>query len=142
MPRNIVPDDLGIEGPCSLSVCLVEDVVTSGGAAVEAVEALREAGLEVQQLALAGEAPAIAREAPVRADDAVARHDDADRIGAIGKAHGPHRLRLTYLPREGTIAERFARRNCAQRMPDLVLEGRAGEGDDHLEENTQAQRDI
>ena len=26
-------------------VCLVEDVVTSGGAAVEAIEALREAGL-------------------------------------------------------------------------------------------------
>ena len=30
------------------SVCLVEDVVTSGGAAIEAVEALREAGLRVQ----------------------------------------------------------------------------------------------
>ena len=29
-------------------VCLVEDVVTSGGAALEAVEALREAGLRVQ----------------------------------------------------------------------------------------------
>jgi orotate phosphoribosyltransferase len=29
-------------------VCLVEDVVTSGGAAVEAVGALREAGLECQ----------------------------------------------------------------------------------------------
>jgi orotate phosphoribosyltransferase len=29
-------------------VCLVEDVVTSGGAAAEAVEALREAGLEVR----------------------------------------------------------------------------------------------
>ncbi len=28
-------------------VCLVEDVVTSGGAALEAVEALREAGLRV-----------------------------------------------------------------------------------------------
>jgi orotate phosphoribosyltransferase len=28
-------------------VCLVEDVVTSGGAAIEAVEALREAGLRV-----------------------------------------------------------------------------------------------
>ena len=27
------------------TVCLIEDVVTSGGAAVEAVEALREAGL-------------------------------------------------------------------------------------------------
>jgi orotate phosphoribosyltransferase len=32
------------EGEC---VCLVEDVVTSGGAAVEAVEALRNAGLRV-----------------------------------------------------------------------------------------------
>jgi orotate phosphoribosyltransferase len=32
------------EGEC---VCLVEDVVTSGGAAIEAVEALREAGLRV-----------------------------------------------------------------------------------------------
>jgi orotate phosphoribosyltransferase len=29
-------------------VCLVEDVVTAGGAALEAVEALREAGLRVQ----------------------------------------------------------------------------------------------
>src|SRR5206468_2192878 len=33
-----------LEGEC---VCLVEDVVTSGGAAIEAVEALREAGLRV-----------------------------------------------------------------------------------------------
>jgi orotate phosphoribosyltransferase len=32
------------EGEC---VCLVEDVVTSGGAALEAVEAVREAGLQV-----------------------------------------------------------------------------------------------
>jgi orotate phosphoribosyltransferase len=30
------------------TVCLVEDVVTSGGAALEAVEALREAGLRVR----------------------------------------------------------------------------------------------
>ena len=29
-------------------VCLVEDVVTSGGAAIEAIQALREAGLRVQ----------------------------------------------------------------------------------------------
>ena len=33
------------EGDC---VCVVEDVVTSGGAAVEAIEALREAGLRVR----------------------------------------------------------------------------------------------
>ena len=32
------------EGDC---VCLVEDVVTSGGAAIEAVEAVREAGMRV-----------------------------------------------------------------------------------------------
>jgi orotate phosphoribosyltransferase len=35
----------GVSEPGEL-VCLVEDVVTSGGAAAEAVEALREAGLE------------------------------------------------------------------------------------------------
>ncbi len=38
-----------IEGPFAAAerVCLVEDVVTAGGAALEAVEALREAGLEI-----------------------------------------------------------------------------------------------
>ena len=35
-------------------VCLVEDVVTSGGAALEAVEALREAGLRVVERGLRG----------------------------------------------------------------------------------------
>jgi orotate phosphoribosyltransferase len=38
------PEGVHEEGEC---VCLVEDVVTSGGAAIEAVEALREAGLRV-----------------------------------------------------------------------------------------------
>jgi orotate phosphoribosyltransferase len=39
-----------IEGPCEAGdlVCLVEDVVTSGGALCEAVEAVREAGLVVR----------------------------------------------------------------------------------------------
>jgi orotate phosphoribosyltransferase len=37
-------EGLSEEGEC---VCLIEDVVTSGGAAVEAVSALREAGLRV-----------------------------------------------------------------------------------------------
>jgi orotate phosphoribosyltransferase len=37
----------GVYGEGEL-VCLVEDVVTSGGAAIEAVQALREAGLRVQ----------------------------------------------------------------------------------------------
>jgi orotate phosphoribosyltransferase len=37
-------EGVSVEGEC---VCLVEDVVTSGGAAIEAVLALREAGLRV-----------------------------------------------------------------------------------------------
>jgi orotate phosphoribosyltransferase len=49
-------------------VCLVEDVVTSGGAAVEAVRALREAGLTVRAAVCVvdreeGGADALAREA-------------------------------------------------------------------------------
>jgi orotate phosphoribosyltransferase len=49
-------------------VCLVEDVVTSGGAAVEAVRALREAGLTVRTAVCVvdreeGGADALAREA-------------------------------------------------------------------------------
>ena len=43
-----------IEGPFEPGerVCLVEDVVTAGGAALEAVEALREAGLVVSTVDL------------------------------------------------------------------------------------------
>lgn len=37
-------EGVSVEGEC---VCLIEDVVTSGGAAIEAVEALRAAGLRV-----------------------------------------------------------------------------------------------
>jgi orotate phosphoribosyltransferase len=37
-------EGVSAEGEC---VCLVEDVVTSGGAAIAAVQALREAGLRV-----------------------------------------------------------------------------------------------
>ncbi len=49
-------------------VCLVEDVVTAGGAALEAVEALREAGLEVSTVVCVvdreeGGADALARSA-------------------------------------------------------------------------------
>jgi len=53
------------EGEC---VCLVEDVVTSGGAAIAAVEALREAGLRVANAVCVvdreeGGADALARQA-------------------------------------------------------------------------------
>jgi orotate phosphoribosyltransferase len=59
-----------IEGPFEPGerVCLVEDVVTAGGAALEAVEALREAGLEVSTVVCVvdreeGGADALARSA-------------------------------------------------------------------------------
>jgi orotate phosphoribosyltransferase len=67
-------------------VCLVEDVVTSGGAALEAVEALREAGLRVSNAVCVvdreeGGADALAR-AAVRLH-ALFRGSDIR-----GKAHG------------------------------------------------------
>jgi orotate phosphoribosyltransferase len=59
-----------IEGPFEPgeSVCLVEDVVTSGGALLEAVEAVREAGLVVRTAVCVvdreeGGADALARQA-------------------------------------------------------------------------------
>jgi orotate phosphoribosyltransferase len=59
-----------IEGPFEPGerVCLVEDVVTAGGAALEAVEALRQAGLEISTVVCVvdreeGGADALARSA-------------------------------------------------------------------------------
>ena len=59
-----------LEGPFDEgeAVCLVEDVVTSGGALLESVEALREAGLQVQTAVCVvdreeGGADALARQA-------------------------------------------------------------------------------
>ncbi len=62
-----------LEGPFEAGelVCLIEDVVTSGGALAEAVAALREAGLEVRNAVLRGRSRGgwRGRSRPARASD-------------------------------------------------------------------------
>jgi orotate phosphoribosyltransferase len=77
------------EGDC---VCLVEDVVTSGGALLEAVEALREAGLAVQTAVCVvdreeGGADALARRA-VRLLPIFRASDILDSSKTPAKPHG------------------------------------------------------
>jgi orotate phosphoribosyltransferase len=76
-------------------VCLIEDVVTSGGAALEAVEALREAGLEVRHAVCVvdreeGGVDALARQA-VRLRALFTAGDFAPASNGTGKSAGrPH----------------------------------------------------
>jgi orotate phosphoribosyltransferase len=73
-------------------VCLVEDVVTSGGAVVGAVEALREAGLEVRHAVCVvdreeGGADALAR-VGVRLEPLFRVSELAERPKSAAKPHG------------------------------------------------------
>ena len=73
-------------------VCLVEDVVTSGGAAVESVEALREAGIEVRHAVCVvdreeGGADALAR-VGVRLEPLFRLSEIAERPKSAAKPHG------------------------------------------------------
>lgn len=83
-----------LEGPFEQGecVCLVEDVVTSGGALVEAVEALREAGLVVRTAVCVvdreeGGADALARHA-VRLRPVFRAADLLEQAKSAAKAHG------------------------------------------------------
>ena len=72
--------------------CLVEDVVTSGGAAVESVEALREAGIEVRHAVCVvdreeGGADALAR-VGVRLEPLFRLSEIAERPKSAAKPHG------------------------------------------------------
>src|SRR4051794_11674503 len=83
--------------------------------------------LEIEQGALAFQAASVAGERPVGADDAVAGDDDGDRVAAIGgadRARGPGALDALG---ELAVADRLAVGDRAQRLPDLLLERRAGE---------------
>ena len=83
-----------IEGPFEPGelVCLVEDVVTSGGALAEAVEALREAGLEVRNAVCVvdreeGGADALAR-LGVRLRRSTAQENCCRRLKTAANPHG------------------------------------------------------
>jgi orotate phosphoribosyltransferase len=72
--------------------CLIEDVVTSGGAAVESVEALREAGIEVRHAVCVvdreeGGADALAR-VGVRLEPLFRLSEFAERPKSAAKPHG------------------------------------------------------
>jgi orotate phosphoribosyltransferase len=72
--------------------CLIEDVVTSGGAAVESVEALREAGIEVRHVVCVvdreeGGADALAR-VGVRLEPLFRLSELAERPKSAAKPHG------------------------------------------------------
>ena len=72
--------------------CLIEDVVTSGGAAVESVEALREAGIEVRHAVCVvdreeGGADALAR-VGVRLEPLFRLSELAERPKSAAKPHG------------------------------------------------------
>jgi orotate phosphoribosyltransferase len=74
------------------TVCLIEDVVTSGGAAAESVEALREAGIEVRHAVCVvdreeGGADALAR-VGVRLEPLFRLSDIAERPKSAAKPHG------------------------------------------------------
>jgi orotate phosphoribosyltransferase len=72
-------------------VCLVEDVVTSGGAALQAVEALREAGLECRTAVCVVDREEGGREALVRhAVDLLPLFSARELLGVRESAAKPH----------------------------------------------------
>src|SRR6187399_2723518 len=86
-----------------------------------------DALLEVEQLTFALQAAAVAGEVTVRADDPVAGHDDADRILAVGQAHGSRRGRVPDAFGQFAVGNLFTVRDPAQLCPHRALKGRAAE---------------
>ena len=76
------------------------------------------ANFEVEQVLLRRQAAAVADEGAVGADDAVAGHDDADRVAAVGQAHGAGGVGLAdpggELRRSDRSRRRGSRRSAAQ----------------------------
>src|SRR2546423_6701304 len=81
-----------------------------------------DAGLEVQQRALAVEAAAEARERAVGADHAVARDDHRDRVAAVGEADGADGPGVAEAAGERAVGGRLAGRDLAQHRPHALLE--------------------
>jgi len=57
----------------------------------------------------------------------VTRRHDGDRISSIRGPDGTHGSRATDLPRDLSVRARLSERDGEQRLPDLLLEFRAGE---------------
>jgi len=92
----------------------------------------------VEQPALAGQAAAVAGERAVGADHAVAGDDDADRVAAVGQAHGAGGCGTAELLGERAVRRGGAVGNCLQRLPHLLVEGRADRGEPQVERGASA----
>src|SRR5262245_55829079 len=97
------------------------------GPALGAVTASNLDALVPQEPALSFQPAAVFHQRAAGADQAVAGQDDADRVGAVGVADGAHRAWRVETGRERAVAQRGACGNVRQRLPDLLLERRAGD---------------
>jgi hypothetical protein len=80
-----------------------------------------------QQPALALEAAAILHQRTICADQAMTRQHHADRVGAVGMADGANGFGHVDPGGERAVTHRGAGRNVRKRVPDLLLERRAGD---------------
>src|SRR4029453_5737637 len=78
-----------------------------------------------QEPPLTLETTPISGERSVRADDAMTGNDDRDRVRAVREPDGTHGFGIAQAPRELTVTEGLAGRNCAERRPHAALEFRA-----------------
>ena len=78
----------------------------------------------VQQPPFAFDASAIARQRAIRSDDTMTGHDNRNRIGPIGQPNRADSGGTADALGEFPIRSGRATGNPAQRLPDLLLEGR------------------
>ena len=84
------------------------------------------AGFQRQQLSLPRQTGAEAAERAVAAQDPMTRYENEQRIRAAGGPGGAHGPGTFHLPGQPRVAARFARRDAAQRRPDLPLKRSPG----------------
>src|ERR1700675_481224 len=89
-------------------------------------EKLKHHAFVLQQPALSLQPAAIFDPRAVGADQAMTGDHYADRIGAIGVADRAHRVGCVKFRRQRAIAHRRSGGDFWQRVPDLLLEWRAG----------------
>src|SRR3954471_4867212 len=81
-----------------------------------------DAGLVVQQRALAAQAAAEPGERAVRADHAMARDDHRDRLAAVGEAALADGLRIAQLAGDRAVGGRLPVGDLPQHRPHALLE--------------------
>ena len=86
---------------------------------------LNLAALQSKQRLFAVQTACVAGQLAVTADNAVAGNQDGHFVLPVGSGNGTNGFRITQLLRLLLVAARFAVRNGQQRIPYLLLKGRA-----------------